>query len=135
MIDFMSMIFHRATVVWASKRSLFRFDGAVVICSPAQALGGLSSSINTARTSLTEQQGIEPGFEFGEPLVLDLEQLRTLLAFEHPFLALERSDLQLFGFLLDVVDGSPVEQLLRRRLRLRQQAPPRLQCGDIFRSG
>ena len=52
MIDFISMIFYRATVVWASKSSLFRSDGAVMFCSPTQALGGLSSSINTARASL-----------------------------------------------------------------------------------
>ena len=53
MIDFNKITIQRSTVVWASNRSIFRFDGAVVICSPAQALGGLSSSNNTARASLS----------------------------------------------------------------------------------
>ena len=53
MIDSNRTSFHRATVVWASKSSLFRSDGAVMFCSPTQALGGLSSSINTARASLS----------------------------------------------------------------------------------
>jgi len=53
-----------------------------------------------------EQQGIQPGFERGETLVLDFELLRSLF---------------------DVVDGSPVEH--------RQQAPPGRQGGGPFRSG
>jgi len=60
-----------------------------------------------------EQQGIEPGFERGEPPVLDLEQPRSLPALEFS--------------LLDVVNGSPVER--------RQQAPPERQGGDPLRSG
>jgi hypothetical protein len=35
--------------------------------------------------------------------------------------------------LFDVVNGSPVQQLLRRRLRLRHQAPPGRQGGDPLR--
>ena len=58
-----------------------------------------------------EQQGIEPGFELGEPLVLDLEPLRT-----PPALALAH---------LDVLNGTPVQR--------RQQAPPRRQGGDPLR--
>lgn len=65
--------------------------------------------------------------------LLAFEQL--LLAFEQLLLAFERFDPQPLCFLLDVVDGSPVAQLLRRRLRLRQQAPPRRQGGDPFRPG
>jgi hypothetical protein len=38
-------------------------------------------------------------------------------------LAFECFDPQLLRSLLDVVDGSPIEQLLRRRVRLRQQEP------------
>jgi len=64
-----------------------------------------------------------------------LQQLQALLAFEQLLLAFERFDPQPFCFLLDVVNGSPVAQLLRRRLRLRQQAPPRRQGGDPFRPG
>ena len=52
----------------------------------------------------SEKQGMHSGFELSEPLVL------------FP---------QLLGFLLDVVDGSPVEH--------RQQAPPGRQGGDPFR--
>ena len=59
-----------------------------------------------------------------------LQQLQALLAFEQLLLAFERFDPQPLCFLLDVVNGSPVAQLLRRRLRLRQQAPPRRQGGD-----
>jgi hypothetical protein len=37
--------------------------------------------------------------------------------------------------LLDGVSGSPVEQLLRRRRRLRQAAPPERQAGGRLRPG
>jgi hypothetical protein len=57
--------------------------------------------------------------------LLALEQ--SFLALEQPFLAFERTDPQALGFLLDVVDGSPVQH--------RQQALPGRQGGDIFRSG
>jgi hypothetical protein len=67
----------------------------------------------------TEQQGIQPGFELGETIVLDLEQLQALLA-------LASTQLELLRPLLDVVDGTPVEH--------RQQAPPRRQRGDPLRS-
>lgn len=79
--------------------------------SEPQDSDGLISSINTAKASLSwsEQQGIEPGFEIGELLVLFLEplvlclelrdlfleQLRSLLALELSLLALERSDLRI----------------------------------------
>ena len=51
-----------------------------------------------------------------------LQLLQALLALEQPFLAFERSDPQALGFLLDVVDGSPIQR--------RQQAPPGRQGGD-----
>ena len=78
------------------------------------------------------QQGINLGVEHGEPRVallqllgFFLDLLRTPLALFHPLLALERSDPQLLCFLLDVVNGSPVQH--------RQQAPPGRQGGDPLR--
>ena len=78
-----------------------------------------------------EQQGIHSGFELGEPFVLFLQQLQALVQFELSLLELALELLRpLLAFefsLLDVVDGSPVER--------RQQAPPKRQGGDPFRSG
>ena len=69
--------------------------------------------------------GKELLLEARDSVVALLQQLQALLALLHPLLAFERFDPQLLGFLLDVVDGSPVDH--------RQQAPPRRQGGDIVR--
>jgi len=62
------------------------------------------------------------GVELGEPLVF----FPQLLVFDPHLL---HSPLELDLSLLVVDNGSPVEQLLRRRLRLRQQAPEPRQRG------
>jgi len=71
--------------------------------------------------------GKELLLEARDSVVALLQQLQALLAFEQPLLAFERFDPQPLCFLLDGVNGSPVER--------RQQAPPMRQGGDPFRPG
>ena len=59
-----------------------------------------------------------------------LSSSRFSLSRSYRSLARESAQLVLLLSLLDVVDGTPVQQLLRRRLRLRQQTPPGRQGGE-----
>ena len=87
-----------------------------------------------------EQDCIELAVELGEPLVLALQLLHSLLVLDLPLLV---NDLPILEFALSpieldlsqlVVDnGSPVEQLLRRSLRLRQAATEPGQRGVVDR--
>jgi hypothetical protein len=87
---------------------------------------------------IAAQDCTELGVELGEPLVLalDLTDLalqppHPLLVIDLPLLELDLSPIELDLSQLVVDNGSPVEQLLRRSLRLRQAAAEPGQRGVI----
>lgn len=71
-----------------------------------------------------EQQDVEPGFQSGEPLVFDPHSLGLV---PHPF-GFEPQSLR---WLLDVLDGSPIQHLQFNIAKQRRQSGNVPRCSDL----